>query len=284
MQDPGDYVTDYHLSFAPMHSLGWDVEAVAWRSNPDWNRYDAVYICSPWDYPDHSDEFRTVLQRIDASSAALFNDKSIVDWNLEKTYLRDVAARGGNIVPSSWYESFDPADVPGFFTEHASETVVIKPVIGANAQDTYVLRRPVDDVLVARLEKVFATKRFLVQPFIENIRSEGEFSLFFFNGEYSHAILKTPNAGDFRVQEEHGADIQPCAPHGTLLQVAHDVFSQIDPVPVYGRGDWVRGADGRFMLMELELIEPSLYLRTDRNAASRFAVAFDQRFQEFAGK
>ena len=136
----------------------------------------------------------------------------------------------------------------------------------------------------SRLQKIFSGRRFMVQPFIENIQTEGEFSLFFFNGEYSHAIQKIPKAGDFRVQEEHGGDIVTVTPSADLLKTAHTVFSHIEPLPVYGRGDWVRGPDGRFLLMELELIEPSLYLRTDSGSAARFAAAFNQRFEEFAGK
>ncbi len=83
---------------------------------------------------------------------------------------------------------------------------------------------------------------FFVQPFIEAIQSEGEYSLFFFNGEYSHAILKTPKAGDFRVQEEHGADIEAVQPPEALLDTARELFASIEPLPTYGRGDWVRGA------------------------------------------
>ncbi len=284
MADAGDYVTDYHVSFGPMQDLGWVVETVDWRSRPDWNRFDAVYICTPWDYPQYVDEFRAVLRAIDASSARLFNDIAIVEWNLEKTYLRDIEQRGDDIVPSTWYEGFEASQVPAFFEEHKNDKLVIKPTVGANAQDTFVLTNPVDAGLLATLQDVFSGRRFFVQPFIENIRSEGEFSLFFFNGVYSHAILKTPKAGDFRVQEEHGAEIIPTAPPKELLDVAGQVFSHIEPLPVYGRGDWVRGPDGRFLLMELELIEPSLYLRTDRNAATRFAAAFNQRFEELAGK
>ena len=284
MADAGDYVTDYHVSFGPMQDLGWVVETVDWRSEPDWNRFDAVYICTPWDYPLYVDEFRAVLRAIDASSARLFNDIAIVEWNLEKTYLREVEQRGADIVPSTWYEGFEASQVPAFFEEHENNKLVIKPTVGANAQDTFVLTNPVDAELLATLQVVFTNRRFFVQPFIENIRSEGEFSLFFFNGVYSHAILKTPKAGDFRVQEEHGAEIIPTAPPKDLLAVAEQVFSHIEPLPVYGRGDWVRGPDGRFLLMELELIEPSLYLRTDRDAAARFAAAFNQRFEELAGK
>ena len=284
MADPGDFVTDYHLSIEPMQALGWIVETIDWRSRPDWTRFDAVYICTPWDYPQHAEEFETVLQAIVDADVVLFNDIAIVKWNLEKTYLKDIEARGDAIVPSRWYDSFDRVDVAGFFDAHQCDKVVIKPTVGANAQDTYVLREPVSAELISTLQRTFARQRFMVQPFIENIRSEGEFSLFFFNGEYSHAIQKTPKAGDFRVQEEHGADIKPVKPSNELLAVARKVFSHIEPLPVYGRGDWVRSDDGRFLLMELELIEPSLYLRTDRDAASRFAAAFDQRFEELAGK
>ncbi|MDH5241073.1 MAG: hypothetical protein OEW73_09840, partial [Gammaproteobacteria bacterium] len=110
MQDPGDYVTDYHLSFGPMEQLGWEVVYVPWLSAPNWNEFDAVYICTPWDYPEHVSEFMSVLEAIDASSAVLFNDLSIVRWSLEKSYLRDVAARGDDIVPSSWYDGFSPSD------------------------------------------------------------------------------------------------------------------------------------------------------------------------------
>ncbi len=282
MEDAGDFVTDYHLSVEPMAALGWQVETVAWRSAPDWDAYDAVYICTPWDYPEHLAEFLDVLATIDASSALLINDQALVHWTLEKTYLRDIEERGGRIVPSAWFDDFDPADIAGFFSNHVTDKVVIKPTVGANAKDTFVLTDPVPPSLSEMLRSTFAGRAFFVQPFIENVQSEGEFSLFFFNGEYSHAILKTPERGDFRVQEEHGSAINTVQPPAELRRIAADLFAAIEPRPVYGRGDWVRGPDDDYLLMELELIEPSLYLRTDSGAAARFAAAFDQRFQEFA--
>ena len=284
MADMGDFVSDFELSFEPMRSLGWEVVTVDWHSEPDWNEFDAVYICTPWDYPQHVVEFEAVLESIESSRAWLCNDLATVRWNLEKTYMRDIAARGDDIVPSLWFDQFDAADVPGYFSRHGVDRVVIKPTIGANAKDTFVLTNPVNERLLQELRTTFAGRAFFVQPFIENIQSEGEYSLFFFDGEYSHAIQKIPRPGDFRVQEEHGADIAPVLPPGDLLVTATTVFSHLEPMPVYGRGDWVRGPDGRFLLMELELIEPSLYLRTDRGAAARFAHAFNQRFQEFSGE
>ena len=284
MEDMGDFVTDFHLSVEPMAALGWQVETVPWRSNPDWDEFDAVYICTPWDYPDYLPQFLDVLVSIESSQALLINDLSLVHWTMEKTYLRDIELRGGDIVPSTWYEGFESANPANFFAEHETGKVVIKPTIGANAKDTFVLADPVDDDILQMLRQVYSGRAFFVQPFIEAIKSEGEYSLFFFNGVYSHAILKTPKAGDFRVQEEHGADIKAVQPPKALLDTAHELFAAIEPLPVYGRGDWVRGPDGRYLLMELELIEPSLYLRTDSGAAARFARAFDERFQKFASK
>lgn len=284
MEDMGDYVTDFHLSIAPMKEIGWRVEPVAWRSAVDWDGFDAVYICTPWDYPKYMPQFLAVLDRIESSRALLINDLSLVHWTLEKDYLRDVEDRGHDIVPSTWYDSFESANPAEFFASHDSDRVVIKPTVGANAMDTFVLSAPLEDDVLDLLHKTFTGRPFFVQPFIEGIQTEGEYSLFFFNDEYSHAIQKVPKAGDFRVQEEHGADIHPVSPPDALLETAKTLFASIEPRPTYGRGDWVRGSDGRFLLMELELIEPSLYLRTDSGAAARFARAFDQRFEEFTRK
>lgn len=284
MEDMGDYVTDFHLSFAPLAELGWSVETVAWRSAVDWDEFDAVYICTPWDYPDHMLQFLAVLERIEASRALLVNDIELVRWTLEKTYLHDLERRGHDIVPSAWHDGFESANPADFFADREANNIVVKPTVGANAKDTFVLSDPVDGDLLELLRRTFTGRAFFVQPFIEAIQTEGEYSLFFFGNEYSHAIQKVPKAGDFRVQEEHGADIRPVTPPDKLLEAAHSLFNDIEPCPTYGRGDWVRGPDGRFLLMELELIEPSLYLRTDSGAAARFARTFDQRFEEFACK
>ncbi len=276
MADPGDFVTDYDLSFEPMLALGWEVETLSWRKpGIDWDHYDAVYICTPWDYPQHADEFIEVLETIERSSARLVNALPLVHWSLGKTYLRDLEKRGAEIMPSIWYDDVDATDIPGWFDTFSTDTVVIKPVVGGNAVDTYVLANPVGKDVLAMLTETFAGRPFFVQPFIETIQTEGEYSLFFFSGSYSHAIVKKPKAGDFRVQEEHGADIQSIEPPPNLIATAHRLLELVEPQPVYVRADFVRGGDNRFLLMELELIEPSLYLRTDANAASRFAAAFD---------
>ena len=148
-------------------------------------------------------------------------------------------------------------------------------MINTNATDTFLLSHPVSPEQIALLKKTFHRRPFVVQPFIENITTEGEFSLFHFGDQYSHAIQKVPRRGDFRVQEEHGSQITAIEPESALLQTADHVISLVDPLPVYCRSDFVRGDDGRFLLMELELIEPSMYLRFHKDAPRRFARAFD---------
>ena len=276
MANPGEFVMDYDLSYAPMRARGWQVEAVAWQDpDIDWNDFDAVYICTPWDYPDHIEQFMKVLQCVERSNAHLVNPLSLIEWTLAKTYLRDLEQRGAAIVPSLWFDDIDVDAIPAWFTAIGSDTLVIKPVVGVNATDAYVLRNPIADTFVTHLATTFAGRPFFVQPFVHNIQAEGEYSLFFFSGHYSHAILKTPTSGDFRVQEEHGAEIRIIEAPAALIDTAQRVLSLVDPEPVYVRADFVRGTDAQFWLMELELIEPSMYLRTDDGAAERFAAAFD---------
>ncbi len=281
MQDPGGYITDYDLSYDAMSAQGWEVDAVVWRDPEiDWNVYDAVYLCTAWDYPQHLDEFIAVLQNIENSAAMLINEMSLLQWTLRKTYLRDLESRGADIVPSLWCSDIDAEDMSSWFTTHATDTVIIKPEVGANAHDTFVLKNPVSLETQAAMSTTFQGRAFFVQPFIESIRTEGEYSLFYFGGEYSHAILKTPREGDYRSQEEHGAQIVSVQPSEQLLAAGRTVLSEVSPQPVYVRVDFVRAADNRFLVMELELIEPALYLRMDDLAATRFAAAFSEHVYE----
>ncbi|MEO1203373.1 MAG: hypothetical protein AAFX10_11740, partial [Pseudomonadota bacterium] len=250
MDDMADFVSDADLAIAPMAEFGWSVEYVSWRATPvDWNRYDAVYLCTPWDYPEDHDGFLGVLKAIDASRALLVNSLGLVRWNLDKTYLRDIEARGGAIVPSRWVSSPTVADIRAAFATFGVSRIVVKPVIGANAVDTFVIAREAPDAELEAIARVFAQRRSMLQPFIDSVTSEGEYSLFFFSGEYSHAIRKVPERGDFRVQEEHGAAILAVDATDELIAVARDIVALVEPEPVYARADFVRDAESGFLLM-----------------------------------
>jgi glutathione synthase/RimK-type ligase-like ATP-grasp enzyme len=273
MEEIGNFVADSDLSIAPMAELGWEVEMLPWRRDVDWNDYDLVYICTPWDYQHDVEAFLGVLEAIERSSARLVNSLDLVRWNLEKTYLRELEMRGADIVPSIFFDCFDAHRVAACFSAHNTARIVVKPVVGANSDHIFVLTEPLPDDVVENLERTYERRPFFVQPFIDSVQSEGEYSLFFFGGDYSHAILKRPRPGDFRTQEEHGADILSIDAPPALIATARSVLGVVSPQPAYVRADFVRDTGTRFRLMELELIEPSLYFRTDPGSASRFATA-----------
>ena len=285
MDDMEGWSIDVDLCAEPLGELGWQVEAVPWRSGAqDWSRFDAVYIGVPWDYPEDPGRFMDTLVAIDGSGALLVNDLALVRWSLEKTYLRDLELRGGDIVPTLFFDGIDTAALADAFARWETDTIIVKPVIGTNATDTFVLSEEDWRSSIADLQSVFAGRSAMVQPFIANIRDEGEFSMFYIGGEFSHAIQKVPRAGDYRVQEEHGASIRPVAPEARLLTAANKIMGLVEPSPVYARSDFVRGPDGRFLVMELELIEPSMYLRMDPEAPGRFARAFDRYVRQATGE
>ena len=273
MDDIGSFVSDADLSFAPMAELGWQVDMVPWRRDVDWNDYDLVYICTPWDYQNDVAGFLDVLATIERSSARLCNSLQLVRWNLEKTYLKELESRGADIVPSLYFDGFDAHRVAACFDRYGTDRIVIKPVVGANSDHIFVLQGRPGAGILEELRQTFDQRPFFVQPFIDNVQSEGEYSVFFFGGEYSHAILKRPKQGDFRTQEEHGADILSVEAPAALVESAGHVLGVVSPQPVYVRADFVRGKGERFLLMELEMIEPALYFRTDPGSASRFARA-----------
>ena len=284
MENTDGWSIDVELAFPSLEAMGWQVDAVAWRSRkPDWNDYDAVYIGVPWDYPEDPEGFLSTLGNIDKSRALLVNDLELVRWSLAKTYLRDLEQRGAGIVPSLWRDVMNASVIEEAFDLHGTDRIIVKPVVSTNATDTYLLTRERARQLDDELQRVFADRPFVVQPFIENILTDGEYSLFYFNRDLSHATVKVPKKGDFRVQEEHGADLRAVEPEPALVETGDHVMSLVDPMPVYTRADFVRGPDGRFLVMELELIEPSMYLRMDPEAPARFAEAFNNYVEQNGG-
>lgn len=284
MGNDNGWTIDAHLAFPLMERLGWQVEPIAWRqAQVDWNAFTAVYVGTPWDYPTAPQLFIELLKSIDQSSAILVNDYSLVEWNVAKTYLRDLQQQDIDIVPSLWFDSFDENTVGTAFAHFAVEKIIVKPVISTNATDTYLLHQSEFIDLAQGLRKTFRDRPFVVQPYIASIETVGEFSLFFFGTKFSHAIQKTPKANDFRVQEEYGANIISVQPTDSLVAAGDKVLSIVQPEPVYARLDFVRAVDDRFLLMELELIEPSMYLRMDDNAPRRFAIAFDSYVSQKRG-
>lgn len=270
--DLSGFVTDDALAIEPLARRGWQVEHVPWRSDTDWDRFDAVVVRSTWDYQAAPAHFMDVLQRIDASRARLANDLEVMRWNMDKRYLRDLERAGVAIPQSVWMPRLTDDDMPRLFAELGTDEIIIKPVVSANADHTYRVRREETGCRPEEIVDVFEERACIVQPFLPRVIEEGEFSVMFFLGEYSHAILKTPKYGDFRVQEEHGGRITRVEATDALFEASRRALATVTPTPLYARADFVRNGDG-YLLMELELIEPALYFRMDESAPARFADA-----------
>jgi glutathione synthase/RimK-type ligase-like ATP-grasp enzyme len=266
------------MVFAPLKAQGWHAEHVSWRKQDvNWSQYDVVVIRSTWDYQSDAPAFLACLEAIEASSAQLENPLALVKWNISKDYLRDMQQQGINIVPTLWFDSFDLPEVEQGFQHFSSEQLVIKPLISANADHTYRLTPQSLLNMHAQLAKEFGQRPFMLQPFLPAIVEEGEYSLFYFAGHYSHSILKRPKGGDFRVQEEHGGLLQSIQPCEEMLTCARHALASLPAEALYARIDLIRH-QGEFALMEIELIEPSLYFNMDTQSAQRFADAFVETF------
>jgi len=278
-----DYVIDDEHLINPLAELGWQVSTVSWRQTEiPWYEFDAVIIRSTWDYWDDVPAFLDVLGRIDRESR-LANPLEIVQWNLEKTYLAGLERKRIGIVPTIWPLEVKPDSFQSFSEQLACDELVIKPVIGANGDKAFRVSPAESTQRRELISACFSDRRALVQRFMPSILTEGEFSLFFFNGGFSHAILKTPAESEFRCQEEHGGNIQPVVPEPRLLNRAQQALEALPENLLYARVDLVRNEENDFLVMELELIEPSMYLRTDPGAPMRFARAIDERFKSNNG-
>ncbi len=278
LSDPSGFVIDDNLAIAPLAKRGWQVETLPWdRRGVDWRRYQLVVVRSTWDYQHHADKFVDVLATIENCGVRLENSSEIARWNMEKTYLRDLAARGIEIVPTFWRERLGRGELLPLFEELRSEEAVIKPVMSANAEGAWRLDRRRTNDLSAEIEAYFSNRPLMMQPFERGIVEEGEYSMIYFNGTHSHSVLKVPKRGDFRVQEELGSEIIPVSPEPALRAAGDAAIAAIGQQLLYARADIVRSGDS-FRIMELELVEPAVYLRTDPGAPDRFADAIVSLF------
>lgn len=285
LADPTGYRMDDHLAAEALEAEGWEVDTIPWDAHAqDWSRYDAVVVRSTWDYHKKVDAFFSILEGIHASGVRLFNDLEVMQWNADKRYLEDLAERGVEVVPTIFGRSLEAGDHDRFCEILESDDLVIKPVKGANAEGAFRLKRGKRTGEAVRSR--YASDHFMVQPFVPSIVDSGEISLFYFGGAFSHAIRKTPRRGDFRVQEEHGGSIARIQPGDDALDAGARVLQALaEQWPgrsvLYARVDFVRGSSRNgWWLMELEVIEPSLYFRMDADAASRFAVALQSVVDE----
>ena len=263
---------DDRLLLEPLAQQGFEAEPGVWDDrNFAWSSCNAVVIRSCWDYHLKLEEFLRWIASLQAAGVTIFNSAALIRWNAKKTYLRDLEAQGTMIVPTLWSEPGTSADLRAQLQELGWTKAVIKPRISATAYRTQVVTAENADSARGLFDELRSGVGVMVQKFMDSIVSEGEWSLMFFGGRFSHAVLKTPSAGDFRVQHDFGGTSRIADPPRSVLESATRTVRSVDP-SIYARVDGVV-EDGQFLLMELELIEPALFLESHPEAALRFADA-----------
>lgn len=263
-----------HLSEA-----GIKTRILDWRTPGfDFSQFDLVVLRSCWDYHLRAAEFTEWLRRT-AREVPVLNDLPTVLWNQNKFYLQEMEHRGIEIAPTIFTTGSAPIGAAGRAQIESWPKIVVKPAVSASAHKTCLMdgvALPTDTELARQM----GGGPFLIQQFIPEIQSHGEISFIYIDGIFSHAVLKRPAAGDFRVQQEHGGSAEIFLPSSELLDQANHIASTVPQVrdSLYCRIDAV-ARDGRLVLMELELIEPELFLGLADGVAKRFAEAIVGRMR-----
>ena len=254
-----------------LEARGLKVARTFW-DNPDydWTTTRAVVFRTVWDYFERIDEFRDWLKRVNQLTL-LINPLSLIQWNIDKHYLADLEQRGIAIVPTHFVDAVERLSLQEIVQLNGWKDIVIKPAVSGAAFHTYLLREAEVPNWEGRFTKLVGERKMLVQQYLPTITSRGEASLMVFNGTYTHAVLKKAKKGDFRVQDDFGGSVHEYLPTAEEIRFAEAVFASCEPVPAYGRADIVWDERGNFLLSELEIIEPELWVRNHPAAAAPFA-------------
>jgi glutathione synthase/RimK-type ligase-like ATP-grasp enzyme len=268
-----DLTEDDRLAVAPLKRLGVEVVPAVWNDpKVKWDAFDLVVVRSPWDYFHHVDAFWEWFTTLDRAGVPVQNPTAVMRWNFDKLYLRWIEERGGSVVPTEWVEKGGKVDLAEVLRRRGWARAVVKPTVSGGANDTWIIDQATGTEDAKKLPPILARCGLMIQPFLAEIETEGEISMLFYNGKYSHSVRKRPRAGDFRVQTDHGGTVEPATPSVETLKEAQRIVDLRDEPLLYARVDGVVVGD-EFQLMEFEVLEPQIFLPYHPEAAERFARA-----------
>ncbi|RNL51717.1 hypothetical protein D7004_14110 [Pedobacter jejuensis] len=277
-QDKGAYDSttvesedDQLLDF--LKSKGLTIEKVIWNDpSVNWDNYQLAILKSPWDYFDFINDFYQWLEVLEAKNIRLLNPTDVVKWNADKHYLLEIEAAGLKVTPSVFLNRSQQTNLNSYFKQFNTDKLIVKPCISGGSKNTFKVTSDTVEDITEKLKLLLLDEEFIVQPFLNEITDSGEWSLIFFNGKFSHALLKKAKSGDFRVQHAYGGTIYPQEPTEKLLAEAQSYVDLFAKNCLYARVD---GAviNNEFVLMELELIEPFLFLNTNPSNYEHYYAA-----------
>lgn len=265
---------------AALAEAGIEAVPTPWTAHVDsadrLREYALVLPLLAWGYHADPARWQRACRTWADAGLPVANPPSVLAWNSDKRYLERLAARGIAIPPTTWTDAVTQAQVDAAFDATGATQLIVKPTISAGAWKTLRLRRgePLIDAPVGAA---------MIQPYLATIEQAGETSLLFFGGRLSHVVVKRPVAGDFRIQVQFGGTYTLLdAPPPGALALAERTLAAIDEPLLYARVDAVPDADGTWMLMEVELIEPDFYLGVDPLRGAGFAEAVREQLQRAA--
>ncbi|MCC9168736.1 ATP-grasp domain-containing protein [Pontibacter harenae] len=265
--------------FNYLKEKGVNVSFQVWDdATVDWASFDALVIKSPWDYFDKIDAFYEWLDKVENLGCQVFNSIDTIRWNTDKKYFKDLAAQGVAVVPTVWLEQESQFTPAAIFEALQTDHLIVKPRISGGAKNTFAVHKSDVTKYTDKVNELLKSEPLMAQPFLEEVKTQGEWSFLFFNGTYSHAVLKTAKPGDFRVQHFFGGTIHTPEPPAGLLKSAQQTVDKFASNCLYARVDGVE-LHGELVLMELELIEPFLFLSTNEHALARYIDALTSLLQ-----
>lgn len=265
-----DLKVDDELLRVALEERGCEAESVVWdQLGTEWSQFDLCLVRSTWDYDEKHGEFLDWTRRVEAATG-LRNPAKLIAWNSDKSYLRGLGERGVRTVPTVWVGKDSRLDLERILAGTGWEEAVVKPVVDLGARNLQRVRAGDGS---AALESILQRHDAMVQPFLPAAEERGELSLIYIEGELSHAVRKRPAAGDFRVQSIWGGTVSREEPAAAEVELAEEVMALFRELPLYARVDLVAGPTEEPCLIELELIEPNLYLSEHPPAAGALAEA-----------
>lgn len=268
-----DYYEDWSVPKADYQRLlGKDIAFRPWTDPGDLSGFDLILPILAWGYQRDCPAWFALLERFEAENLPIANPAKLLRWNTDKAYLAELAEAGVATVPTLIRESMSDAALASAREILESPRLVVKPPISGGADSTYLIG-PSDPLPLEALGR-----KMLIQPYLPAIAEDGEYSLFYLGGRYSHAISKHPADGDFRVQEQFGGIERAIDAPDDAKALSVAALEATDSLlgcgtPTYARIDMVRDGAGQFRLMELELIEPSLFLGFAADKGAMLAAA-----------
>ena len=267
-----DLTEDDRPLIAALAAAGLEARPVCWDdAQVRWTDFQALVLRSAWDYHLRAGEFRRWLALLERMRVPLWNPVPLVRWNMHKSYLREMGEAGVVIPRTRWVEQGERITLSTILREERWPEAVVKPAISASATDTW-RAAPKVRADATRFTELLSRADVLVQEMVPEIILYGEWSLVFIGGSYSHALIKRPAVGDFRVQAELGGSADPAEPPSEVIAAGETIMRHLPHPTLFARIDGVTTTRG-FMLMEIECIEPHLFFATAPGSRQRFVTA-----------